>query len=56
MLMLIRLIKFEWMKLLMASVQQRERQRWALDKKMTCFGISLNGEAAFPNVEREVQV
>ena len=23
---------------------------------LTCFGVSLDGEAAFPNVEREIQI
>ena len=41
---------------LMASVQRGECQRWALDKKQTCFGISLDGESAFPSVEREIQI
>ena len=41
---------------LMAAVQRGECQRWALDKKLTCFGVSLDGEAAFPSVEREIQI
>ena len=41
---------------LLASIQRGECQRWALDKKTTCFGVSLDGEAAFPSVEREIQV
>ena len=41
---------------LMASVQRGECQRWAIDNKQTCFGVSLDGEAAFPSVEREIQV
>ena len=41
---------------LMASVQRGECQRWAIDNKHTCFGVSLDGEAAFPSVEREIQV
>ena len=40
----------------MASVQRGECQRWALDNKRTCFGISLDGESAFPSVDREIQV
>ena len=40
----------------MASVQRGECQRWAIDNKQTCFGVSLDGEAAFPSVEREIQV
>ena len=41
---------------LMASVQRGECQRWAVDRKMTCFGVSLDGEAAFPSVDRDIQV
>ena len=41
---------------LLASIQRGECQRWALDQKTTCFGVSLDGEAAFPSVEREIQV
>ena len=41
---------------LIASVQRGECQRWALDSKKTCFGISLDGESAFPSVNREIQV
>ena len=40
----------------MAAVQRGECQRWAIDQKLTCFGVSLDGEAAFPSVEREIQV
>ena len=41
---------------LLAAVQRGECQRWAIDKKLTCFGVSLDGEAAFPSVERDIQV
>ena len=41
---------------LMAAIQRGECQRYALDKKITCFGISLDGEAAFPNVDRDIQI
>ena len=41
---------------LMAAVQRGECQRWAIDQKKTCFGVSLDGEAAFPNVDRDIQV
>ena len=41
---------------LLASVQRGECQRWAIDQKLTCFGVSLDGEAAFPSVERDIQV
>jgi hypothetical protein len=41
---------------LMASVQRGECQRWAVDKKLTCFGVSLDGESAFPSVDRDILV
>ena len=41
---------------LIAAVQRGECQRWAIDKKLTCFGVSLDGEAAFPSVERDIQI
>ena len=41
---------------LMGAVIRGECQRWARDKGVTCFGVSLDGEAAFPSVEREIQV
>ena len=41
---------------LLAAVQRGECQQWAVDRKLTCFGVSLDGEAAFPSVEREIQV
>ena len=41
---------------LLAAIQRGECQRWAIDKKLTCFGVSLDGEAAFPSVEREIQI
>ena len=41
---------------LLASLQRGECQRWAVDHKMTCFGVSLDGEAAFPSVDRDIQV
>ena len=41
---------------LLAAIQRGECQRWAADKKQTCFGVSLDGEAAFPSVEREIQL
>ena len=41
---------------LLAAVQRGECQRWAVDKKLTCFGVSLDGESAFPSVERDIQV
>ena len=44
------------MSYLMASVVRGECQRWARDNGLTCFGVSLDGEAAFPSVEREIQI
>ena len=41
---------------LLAAVQRGECQRWAVDRKLTCFGVSLDGESAFPSVERSIQV
>ena len=41
---------------LMAAVQRGECQKWATDTKQLCFGVSLDGEAAFPSVDREIQV
>ena len=41
---------------LLAAIQRGECQRWAIDKKLTCFGVSLDGEAAFPSVERDIQI
>ena len=41
---------------LLAALQRGECQRWAVDNKLTCFGVSLDGEAAFPSVERDIQV
>ena len=41
---------------LMAAVERGECQRYALDKKQTCFGVSFDGKAAFPSVDRDIQV
>ena len=41
---------------LVAAVLRGECQRWALDTKQTCFGVSFDGKAAFPSVDREIQV
>ena len=41
---------------LLAAIQRGECQRWAADMMQTCFGVSLDGEAAFPSVERDIQV
>ena len=32
----------------MGAVLRGECQRWALDMKQTCFGVSFDGKAAFP--------
>ena len=44
------------MSYLLAALQRGECQRWAIDQKLTCFGVSLDGEDAFPSVEREIQI
>ena len=41
---------------LLAAIQRGECQRWAIDRKMTCFGVSLDEESAFPSVERSIQI
>ena len=41
---------------LLAAVERGECQRTAIDGKSTCFGVSLDGEAAFPSVNRTIQV
>ena len=41
---------------LLAAIQQSECQRWAVDKKLICYGVSFDGESAFPSVERNIQV
>ena len=41
---------------LLAAVQRGKCQRWAIDTKQTCFYVSLDGEAAFPSVERQIQI
>ena len=41
---------------LLAALERGECQRWAVDNKLTCYGVSLDGEAAFPSVEREIQI
>ena len=38
---------------LMGAVLRGECQRWALDTKQTCFGVSFDGKAAFPSVSGE---
>ena len=46
----------ENMSYLLGALERGECQRWAVDKKLTCYGVSLDGEAAFPSVDREIQV
>ena len=41
---------------LMAAVLRGECQRWALDTRQTCFGVSFDGKAAFPSVDRSIQL
>ena len=41
---------------LMGAVERGECQRWAIDNKSTCFGVSFDGKAAFPSVDREILV
>ena len=41
---------------LMAAVERGECQRYALDTKQTCFGVSFDGQAAFPSVDRDILV
>ena len=44
------------MSYLMGALERGECQRHALDTKQTCFGISFDGKAAFPSVDREIQI
>ena len=39
----------------MGAVLRGECQGWALDTKQTCFGVSFDGKAAFPSVDRDIQ-
>ena len=41
---------------LLGAVLRVECQRWALDTKKTCFGVTFDGKAAFPSVDRDIQV
>ena len=41
---------------LLGAVVRGECQRWAIDRKTTCFGVTFDGKAAFPSVDREIQV
>ena len=44
------------MSYLLGAVLRGECQRWALDNKTTCFGVSFDGQAAFPSIDRDIQV
>ena len=41
---------------LLAALERGECQRYALDTKQTCFGVSFDGQAAFPSVDRDILV
>ena len=41
---------------LMGAVLRGECQRHAMDTKQTCFGVSFDGQAAFPSVDRSIQL
>ena len=41
---------------LMGAVVRGECQRYAIDTKQTCFGVSFDGKAAFPSVDRDILV
>ena len=41
---------------LMGAVLRGECQRWAIDTKQTCYGVSFDGKAAFPSVDRDIQI
>ena len=41
---------------LLGAVIRGECQRWAIDRKVTCFGVTFDGKAAFPSVNRDIQV
>ena len=41
---------------LMGAVLRGECQRYALDTRQTCYGVSFDGQAAFPSVDREIQI
>ena len=41
---------------LQGALVRGECQRWALDTRQTCFGVSFDGKAAFPSVDRDIQV
>ena len=41
---------------LLGAMLHCECQRWALDKKQTCIGVSFDGKADFHSVDRDIQV
>ena len=41
---------------LLGAVLRVECQRWALDTKQTCFGVTFDGKAAFPSVDRDILI
>ena len=41
---------------LLGAVLRGECQRYALDTRQTCFGVSFDGQAAFSSVDRAIQV
>ena len=41
---------------LLGALVRGECQRYAIDTKQTCFGVSFDGRAAFPSVDRNIQI
>ena len=41
---------------LLGAIVRGECQRYAIDTKKTCFGVSFDGKAAFPSVDRNIQI
>ena len=41
---------------LLAALERGECQRYALDTKRTCFGVTFDGQAAFPSVDRDILI
>ncbi len=40
----------------MGAMERGKCQRFAIDQKKTCFGISSDGKAAFPSVDRDIKI
>ena len=40
---------------LLGAVLRGECQRYAIDTRQTCYGVSFDGQAAFPSVDRAIQ-